>query len=732
MPRPFAIIGLMVFFVLAVLYNASSMTVLTAFLSFVLLLLLSIIIKKFRKENGIHCLLAAGATACLLLLCLNEFWYVPQTEIADSEHSSVILITSEPERKYGNYYYEAKATEIDGKKTNMKLRVSFFSKPDLSPYDEIEGNFYYYRLGASSDSLMSSYKADNMFLGVYPAENVYNISKTNSHFLGKLVISLRSGIKNGIMTVLPNDYGALSVALVLGDRSCMSDETYSVLKNAGITHIICVSGLHLSLWSSAVLWLIKKLKIKEKYACLLTVPAVLFIMVLTGMTYSVIRAGIMMIIYLVSKVLSQRSDSLNSLGVSVLAIVCINPFAAGSVSFQLSVLATLGVILCNEFVMPKINDYAEKHSSFIYIEKPVKLLLITAGAVIFTMPVTLTVYRCFSLAVFPSNLIIVGIAEACMMLSATGALVAFISTSIINIPAFIAGILAKVIIKIASIIGGTDFVSAYISERDAYFILGFVFVVAAIFFMIYSMGYKRAIFAFILIPIVFIINVFTFSYIDSLQTVIRVLDIEGGRNVLVSYKNENILLGCSGDDSNGLYKIEDNALKRGGSLDSIIVADGKNINTGYLKNIMTKCNTSSVYCKDADYSTMILASQRLKSDLPECSTENIHVVSVKDENGNEAFVIETPEMKAVVFYDEIDSSTIDYDISDCDVVVICGDTIPSCRFVSLSSVIVCDDGEAGVLKQKALISSGINASVTAGYGDVTAYGYRNRITIERG
>ena len=60
-----------------------------------------------------------------------------------------------------------------------------------------------------------------------------------------------------------NDYGALCLALLLGDRSELSRTVYSDMTRSGITHIICVSGLHLTIWTGLVLFVLRRLRLGE-------------------------------------------------------------------------------------------------------------------------------------------------------------------------------------------------------------------------------------------------------------------------------------------------------------------------------------------------------------------------------------------------------------------------------------------------------------------------------------
>ena len=158
----------------------------------------------------------------------------------------------------------------------------------------------------------------------------------NEKPIAKKIIDLRSEIKDAIYRVFPDETGSLAAALILGDRSGLSAEVLGNFGKVGITHIICVSGLHLSLWSMLIIGLLRKTGINKRLSSLAAAVCVVGFMFLTGFTYSVIRAGIMMLVFLLGDVMLKRTDSLNSLGFALTAIATVNPFAVGAVGLQLS------------------------------------------------------------------------------------------------------------------------------------------------------------------------------------------------------------------------------------------------------------------------------------------------------------------------------------------------------------------------------------------------------------
>ncbi|MCQ2480931.1 MAG: ComEC/Rec2 family competence protein [Clostridia bacterium] len=693
---------------------------------FTVALIISLIIKPLRRQSVFPVAFAAAAIACLLLVCVNEFYYYPQLQLADDTHIATITITSEMEKKNGNYYYEGKTTLIDGEKSKVKVRLVFNTPPEVNPYDKLEGEFTFFALGSSSDEAAASYKAENLFLGAYGAERSYNILPDNSRIkpVGYYVISLRNAVKGSIMKMLPNDYGALCTALVLGDRSALSQKAYYNLRACGVTHIICVSGLHISIWSAAFLWVLRKMRLSEKMACGITIPILILLMLAAGMTYSVIRSGIMMIIYLVSVIVSRRRDSLNSLGIAITIILAFNPFAAGATGLQLSALSTLGIILYSEFLNPKVNEWFKNHKSVKFTEKPLKLLIISMVAVLFCLPVSLRIFGNFNMAVFPANLLIVSAAEGCMITSVLGVLAGLIPGNLFNIPGFIAGCLAKYIIKISALLSGFGRLNIHISEHDAYLVLCAVFMFLALTMLVAYTGKKVMVISSVMTAVVVIISVTFFSIRDSRITHIRVADTGNGQAVLVSYKNENLLIGCGGDNYDAAYQITDSIEKAGGKINALVIPKNDKANTSLLFDVAKQYEPKAIYCKN-DLNLIGLNQDIQKSELN--GSINLKSMAVEaDDNGN--VTVTTDDTKLLVLTSENASYTNN---KDCQIVVGNADYPAYFESDNLCLYIVEADENKGFELQQQLISQGVKCSATAGNGSILITAHDGSIYAER-
>ena len=161
-------------------------------------------------------------------------------------------------------------------------------------------------------------------------------------------IDIRHAVKNCINTYTKGDTAAILEGLLLGGTESMSDELYSDFKICGVSHITAVSGMHIGAFCMMTVTLLSLFLNRRKASVIALFPMILAIM-LAGLTPSAVRAGIMCGLTLLSNCLLKKTDSLNSLGIAVCAMLVFNPFYVCDLSFQLSCSASAGVILVSGY-----------------------------------------------------------------------------------------------------------------------------------------------------------------------------------------------------------------------------------------------------------------------------------------------------------------------------------------------------------------------------------------------
>jgi len=170
------------------------------------------------------------------------------------------------------------------------------------------------------------------------------------------VVAVRSHVRRQIRRYIPTDNGrAVLQALLLGDRSRVTNEQRERFARTGLLHLLAVSGLHVFLVGMVVYVLLRPLLLRarlrwtavELTRAALTVAILGLYMLLTGGRPSVVRAVIMATL-LIGGILFQRSaPSLNTLGLAALVLLAVRPPALFDVGFQLSITAVAGIITLN-------------------------------------------------------------------------------------------------------------------------------------------------------------------------------------------------------------------------------------------------------------------------------------------------------------------------------------------------------------------------------------------------
>lgn len=193
--------------------------------------------------------------------------------------------------------------------------------------------------------LAGSARADGIYLYSWPAE--YG-SVSRSFQAGELpwfdrtVYAIRASAKQKLATVGGNSYG-ISAGIALGDVDSVSDPVSVAFRRSGISHLLVVSGLHVSMVALGLFHLLRK-KLYARTAACITLPILLVFICLMGLTPSVIRAGVMVGIVLISHLFRRQADSLNSMGLAFVILALADPFCIYDIGLQLSFGATLGIL----------------------------------------------------------------------------------------------------------------------------------------------------------------------------------------------------------------------------------------------------------------------------------------------------------------------------------------------------------------------------------------------------
>lgn len=246
----------------------------------------------------------------------------------------------------------------------------------------------------------------------------------------------------------PRVSGFLTAELT-GDKSAMDDGDYLAMQETGLAHLFAVSGLHCAFLVTLLALLISR---RQRLLCAVTIPLLLFYMVMVGMSPSVVRACIMQIFLLIAPLFRRGSDPLTSLAAALLVILLCNPFAAASVSLQLSFSATLGMVLLSPRLYKLLTGWYKGKC------RPLRTALCfvaanlsaTLSAVVFTAPLTAWYFRIFVLVAPLSSLLAVPAAGWSFMAAFVTALLGLVWLPLASLLGWISWVLVRYILWIAN------------------------------------------------------------------------------------------------------------------------------------------------------------------------------------------------------------------------------------------------------------------------------------------
>lgn len=238
-------------------------------------------------------------------------------------------------------------------------------------------------------------------------------------------------------------------AELIGDKSAMDDGDYLAMQETGLAHLFAVSGLHCAFLVTLLALLISR---RQRLLWAVTIPLLLFYMVMVGMSPSVVRACIMQIFLLIAPLFRRGSDPLTSLAAALLVILLCNPFAAASVSLQLSFSATLGMVLLSPRLYKLLTGWYKGKC------RPLRTALCfvaanlsaTLSAVVFTAPLTAWYFRIFVLVAPLSSLLAVPAAGWSFMAAFVTVLLGFVWLPLASLLGWISWALVRYILWIAN------------------------------------------------------------------------------------------------------------------------------------------------------------------------------------------------------------------------------------------------------------------------------------------
>ena len=321
----------------------------------------------------------------------------------------------------------------------------------LIPGQELSGTAWWQNAANIRGTALTQFTARGVYALLYQRGEGTAVSDGSSGGLQWLPLRAGRAFRRQISVLWedPSVQGFLTAELT-GDKAALPEGDAVAMQETGLAHLFAVSGLHCGFLVTLLSLLLPTRR--RRTLCAVTAPVLLFYMVMVGLSPSVVRACIMQLFLLIAPLFRRGSDPLTSLAAALLVILLCNPFAAVSVSLQLSFSATLGMVLLSPRLYKLLTGWYKGKC------RPLRAALCfvaanlsaTLSAVVFTAPLTAWYFRIFVLVAPLSSLLAVPAAGWSFMAAFVTVLLGFVWLPLASLLGWISWALVRYILWIAN------------------------------------------------------------------------------------------------------------------------------------------------------------------------------------------------------------------------------------------------------------------------------------------
>jgi competence protein ComEC len=263
--------------------------------------------------------------------------------------------------------------------------------------------------------------------------------KTNPFVVAAL--NLRERLTTFYDSHLPPNLSSLMVGIALGIKDNIPGETMKAVKNGGVAHVLAVSGLHTGIIYAALELIFYRFGLSGTIYFVIGSIAIIFYSFMAGLTPSVLRAAIMIMVFMLAKVAGRENDPLNSLCFSAAILLFLNPLNLFSVSFQLSYAAVVGIILFFTYFRRILEGLP------VYLRNSLSVIL---SAQLVVGPILAYYFFNISLIGFFTNLLVVPLVSLILISGLFSGIIGILFTPLgsvfVKVPGFLLSIVEKIIL----------------------------------------------------------------------------------------------------------------------------------------------------------------------------------------------------------------------------------------------------------------------------------------------
>lgn len=553
MTRPFCVIGftaLFTLFVMPVFPQKEAMG--AAFAAALIAFVLFLAYKTSRKDKTLPTAFLTAAVCILLLWNANGRYTAQQNTVMDAQEVTVSgALADLPYQDNGKYYAVLRVQTLNGEPFRGKIRLVSRTPLEIAPTDSITFRAKPFLLGGGTENeaISSHYRAKGILCGATLSGEL-TVIQGGSTGIFSSILSLRQALTQAVFSALPNESGGVIACISFGVKTLLSDKSENAFRASGISHLLVVSGLHLSTWTMYLFSVLQRLRIRKRARAWTGILFVLFFATLTGGAPSVLRAAVMTGTVFAAELFRRESDAFNAVGIALTAMLFLNPFAARDVSLLLSVFATVGILLFSKRIATALNrPTRNRQGRWTKLYRFVtSVVAVTVSVTVCTLPVQLWAFGTLSLVSLPANLLSLTVGSVCMVSGMLGAVFSVLRLSAIgNVFLLVSSGCAKYLLSVTEKLSTLPFSVLPMRTNYAKILLAVIFIGIAVGILVRKPRVRLRRIACAVAAVLFLFcNVAAYAQTERILQM-TVADVGNGMAVVLRCQGETVLLLSGGE-----------------------------------------------------------------------------------------------------------------------------------------------------------------------------------------
>ena len=393
------------------------------------------------------------------------------------------IVSSKKEKQYINEY------KIETEKiNNIKLKKKFIlltKNKEIEYGNKIKLEGTYIKPSKSRNYRGFDYsnylKTENIYGTIEQNGKIELIKEKNINYLFINLYKVKNKIIKNINNKFPEETRGVFLGILLGDKSSIEEDVRQNFADSSLSHILAVSGTHISYVVICISVLFKKLKLNKNIRKVLTSLVLFMYLYLVDFSVSATRAVIMSTIVIMQMLFYRKQDTITTIAFSSIIILINNPYSILNIGFLLSYGGTIGIILfVNRISIESKEDFFQRFKSYL---KDICIVTISAQTII--MPIIIYYFNTISFTFIISNIIASLIIGPIIMIGLVIIAISFFKIPIISLIIRFYNILIVILVRTADIISKIPMSKIYLKTPTTLEIIFYYSVVFLIALLIY-------------------------------------------------------------------------------------------------------------------------------------------------------------------------------------------------------------------------------------------------------